>query len=235
MPNKHITTMVIFTGFALAIGCVTAVAQDTTAPSQPAPQSRMQVTQVKSGWLVAPDVKFSQVNDNDAAIVGGYGGFVHEGVLLVGAGGYWLANGAHDDDMAYGGLVLEWLARTDRRFGFGARVLVGGGSATLGLTYTDVYGPTAPVADADAIRFGRRGGRGDGPRPGPGDLPNARFRVSEAFFIAEPQANVLFTLTDWMRLNAGISYRAVAGTTWLDDRLNGVAGTVAIQFSGGGS
>jgi opacity protein-like surface antigen len=64
-----------------------AAAQDTASAEQSHAQSRMQVTQLKSGWLGAPDVKFSQVNDHTATLVGGYGGWVTEGTLLVGGGG----------------------------------------------------------------------------------------------------------------------------------------------------
>ena len=44
----------------------------------------MQVTQLKSGWLVAPDVKVTSVDDRTATFAGGYGGWVTEGVFLVG-------------------------------------------------------------------------------------------------------------------------------------------------------
>ena len=49
--------------------------------------SQMQVTPLKSGWLLAPDVRFTQVNDHDSTLLGGYGGWVTEGALLVGGGG----------------------------------------------------------------------------------------------------------------------------------------------------
>ena len=193
--------------------------------NRPRSRRRMQVTPLKSGWLVAPDVKFTQVDDHAATFAGGYGGWVTEGVFLVGAGGYWLANGSDDREMAYGGLVLEWLARTDKRVGFGARTLVGGGTATVGLSYTDLYGTDGASRArrrAGAVRPPRR------PRPGhgfdPGNLTDRTFRVSENFFVAEPQANVLLTITDWMRINAGVGYRLIGGTSLLDDRSTASAG-----------
>ena len=211
-----------------------AAAQDAAPAAQPVTQpSRMQVTQLKSGWLAAPDVKFTNVDDHAATFAGGYAGWVTEGTFLVGGGGYWLANGSDDLEMAYGGLVLEWLARTDKRIGFGARTLIGGGSATIGMSYTDLYGPITPVVlGGEPVRFGHHGPR----RPrgfDPGSLADRSFRVSENFFIAEPQANVLFALTNWMRINAGVGYRLIGGTSLLDDRLHGVSGTVALQFGGG--
>ena len=49
---------------------------------------------------------------------------------LVGAAGYCLAN--YDDDlkMAYGGMLVEYLARSHERIGFGVRGLVGYVEAT---------------------------------------------------------------------------------------------------------
>jgi len=150
---------------ALAGTPTVATAQEPAAPpadphaaaqavgDQPAAQpSSMQVTPLKIGWLLAPDVRLSRVDHKDAVLVGGYGGWVTEGALLVGGGGYWLANGSDDREMAYGGLVREWLARTDSRIGFGARTLLGGGTATIGFSYADLLGPMTI-----AVQFG--GGR----------------------------------------------------------------------------
>jgi hypothetical protein len=213
----------------------TVAAQDAAPAAQPRTQSSgMQVTQLKTGWLVAPDVKITRVNDEASSFAGGYGGWVTEGAFLVGGGGYWLANGSDDLKMAYGGLVLEWLARTDSRIGFGARTLIGGGTATVGLSYVDLFGPTAPsMLGGGPVRFGHRDIRRPDRRFDPGDLRGRTFRVSDNFFVAEPQANVLLTLTDWMRVNAGVGYRLIGGTSLLEDRLRGISGTVAVLFGGG--
>jgi hypothetical protein len=193
----------------------------------------MQVTQIKSGWLGAPDVKFSQVDDHAATFAGGYGGWVAEGTLLVGGGGYWLANRSDDFEMGYGGLVVEWLARTDRRIGFGARALIGGGTATLGLTYAELFGNAPVPVVGRPIRFGHRDQDRYLGRIPPADPTTRRYLVSESFFVAEPQANVLLNLTNWMRINAGVGYRVTGGTSLLEGRLNDVAATLALQFGGG--
>jgi hypothetical protein len=235
--HSGLTAAAMLAGALLGVPTDVA-AQDPAPAAQPAAQSpaqpsTMQVTQLKNGWLVAPDVKVTSVDDRTATFAGGYGGWVTEGVFLVGGGGYWLANNSSDYSMAYGGLVLEWLVHTDKRIGFGARTLIGGGTATLGLSYTDVFGPVAPVvAGGSPIRFGHRDRHGYLPGFDPGDLTDRSFRVSENFFVAEPQANILLTVTPWMRLNAGVGYRLVGGTSLLEDRLNGVSGTIAVQFGG---
>jgi hypothetical protein len=129
-----------------------AQAQEHPAAPPDAHGSTMQVTPLERGWVVAPDVRITQVDDRAATLAGGYAGWVTDAAFLVGAGGYWLANGSDDREMAYGGLVLEWLARTDSRIGFGARTLLGGGTATIGFSYADLLGPMTI-----AVQFG--GGR----------------------------------------------------------------------------
>ena len=146
---------------------------------QPPSPSKLIVQQAEDGWLAAPDVKFGRIDGHDAAIVGGYGGWVTDRTFLVGGGAYWLANGHDGAEMAYGGLVLEWLARTDHRIGFGARTLVGGGEATIPVPFSSIYGPMTPVAHGQDIRFGgHHGGRPGTPsRPPGGDdnlVPTAR-------------------------------------------------------------
>lgn len=45
--------------------------------------------------------------------------------------GYFLTNRDDDFTLAYGGPVVEWIVRADRRIGFGVRALVGAGLAPL--------------------------------------------------------------------------------------------------------
>jgi hypothetical protein len=219
-------TLCVLAGLATARP---AAAQDS-APAPPSP-STLQVRPVESGWVVAPDVKFGEIDNRTAALVGGYAGWVTDRTFLVGGGAYWLANGHDGTEMAYGGLVLEWLARTDRRVGFGVRGLIGGGEATLPVTYASWYGPDTPVVMPHDVRFGRH----HGGRPGlpPPTLSDRRALWRDAFFIAEPQANLLVNLTEWCRIDAGVGYRLIGAANDFDDRLSGVSGTVAVQFGGG--
>ena len=208
------------------IAPLTAPAQGGPPPSSQGTQGPMIVERVTSGFLVAPDFKVTEVDRRTSELAGAYAGWVTDNTLLVGGGGYWLANQSRDREMAYGGLVVGWLARTDRRFGFGAKTLVGGGQATLSAT---------------GDMFGRPDGR-DGPlgrlqlpdgRPGLQPIPNSRVRFHEGFFIAEPEANLLVNLTRRLRLTAGVGYRLIGGARSADDRLRGVSGSLALQIGGG--
>jgi len=91
----------------------------------------MIIERIHSGFLVAPDVKVTEVDKKTSELVGGYAGWVTDDTFFIGGGGYWLANQSHDREMAYGGLVVQWLAHTSNRFGYSAKGLVGAGRATL--------------------------------------------------------------------------------------------------------
>src|SRR5437870_6862794 len=102
---------------------LTAAAQDRTATSGQNAQGPIIVERIKTGFVGAPDVKITDVDHTTSTLAGAYAGWLYDGALFVGGGGYWLANRSSDRRMAYGGLVLGWLARTDRRVGFGLKTL----------------------------------------------------------------------------------------------------------------
>jgi hypothetical protein len=156
--------------------------------------------------------------------------------LMIGAGGYWLANEARDFKMAYGGAVVEWFVRGDRQTGVSARALVGGGRATLSNTLGELLDDRVNQID-EVMRFGRfhrGGGYGHGVEFDVRDISGSRIRYSDEFFIAEPQINGFVKVTDWMRFNVGVGYRLIGGgsTTGIDERLRGLSGSVALVFGG---
>src|ERR1043166_9045012 len=119
---------------------LTAAAQPESLPAEPqsdvAEQRRatpvmqgpMTIEAIHSGFLAAPDVKVTDFDHKTSPLVGGYAGWVTDDTFFIGGGGYWLADSHRSDrEMAYGGLVLQWLARKDSRIGFGAKGLIGGG------------------------------------------------------------------------------------------------------------
>jgi hypothetical protein len=217
----------------------TAAAQGSTAsaePSNTAPSRKLVIEEIHDGFAVAPDVHFGKVNGKTATIAGGYGGWMIDKTLLVGGGGYWLANRSSDFEMAYGGAVVEWLARADQRIGFGTRALVGGGNATLSRTFGDIFGTPDPRAGFIESHGGLRDVGGFHGHVPPGTNTISRdtpIVVSDTFVIFEPQANAFVSVTRWLRINVGVGYRVVGGSDALDDELRGVSGTVAVQFGGG--
>jgi hypothetical protein len=180
------------------------------APGAVPPPGTMIVERVEQGLVYAPDLRITEVNDRTAALAGGYIGWMTDRTWLVGAGGYWLANQDDDLEMAYGGMLVQWLGQSDERIGFGVRGLVGGGRATLGSTVGEYFGGHGgALIDADA-----------------------ELLVREYFFVAEPQASVVLHFARWMRLEVGVGYRLAAGAGRLDDELSGAGASVAIRFGG---
>jgi hypothetical protein len=225
--------------FALTLPAAAAAQDGTASPesSNPAPARKLVLEEVHDGFAIAPDVRFGKVNGKTATIAGGYGGWMIDKTLLVGGGGYWLANRSSDFKMAYGGAVVEWLVRADQRIGFGTRALVGGGSATLSRPFGDIFGNPPDTSRAFADLHGGlrdiRGLHGHVPHRGNTITRDTPIVVSDTFVIFEPQANAFVSVTRWLRINVGVGYRVVGGSDALDDELRGVSGTVAVQFGGG--
>src|SRR5262245_46831761 len=203
-----------------------AAAQGGDATTQPPAQTTpnaggpMTFEAIHSGWLVAPDAKVTQFDGKTDALLGGYGGWITDDTFFVGGAGYWLVNPSNDHEMWYGGLSLQFLGRSQSRFGYAAKGLIGGGEAT-------VSGATVYPVD-----FERRG-RDIGPTPTRGAPTPARFLVRQAFFLMEPEADVLIRLTRSMRITAGAGYRFTFADYGGDSRLRGAVGTLGLQIGGG--
>ena len=246
MTMSAMTTSRVF-GTAILSICfgASALAQTAGPPASPAqPTSiaqpgQLTIERVEHGFVFAPDARVTEVNGETAALAGGYVGWMTDRTWLVGAGGYWLANQDDDLKMAYGGMVVEYLARSQERIGFGVRGLVGGGSATLGSTVGEYFGVDGdiglPRGDLGRDQRGPHGARRAGParrrvvsdRCRHGD-PGTRY-----FFVVEPQASVIWHITRWARLDLGVGYRLTAGAGNLDENLRGPSASVAVQFGGG--
>ena len=213
----------VITGFLLSLAPIAAFAQQPVTPVPQGAQSQLIVERIQNSFLVAPDFKVTEVDRNFSKLAGLYGGWVNDKRLLIGAGGYWLTNRSNDLKMAYGGLVVGWLMRQDRRLGFGAKGLVGLGEGTLGTTL-DL---ASPLLDRDRQRGLRMSA--------PATVSGRRVRVifHDQFFVAEPEVNVSLKLAKWLRLSGGVGYRVIGSAEGLEDRLRGTTGNLALQFGGG--
>ena len=121
-------------------------------------------------------------------------------------------------------MLLGWNADRSGRVRFGARGLVGVGTATLGRTFDGI----ARGGGESLIRFGARRRRRSVPR---GALPSTiRVRIADEFFVFEPQANVAFNVTERMAMTGAAGYRAVAATDGLRDVLDGPTVSLGLQF-----
>jgi hypothetical protein len=206
-------------GLAAALGVVllnaaAAAAQTPSPPPTPSAPSTgpMTIERLHSGFLGGPDVKITDVDGHASVLVGGQGGWIADDTIFVGGAGYWLTNGTHDREMAYGGLVVQWLAHGDRRLGYGLRGLVGGGEATLSSTIAvPIYGHVRPNRV-------------------PIDFRQTTVRYYQGFFVAEPEGNLFVKINDHLRLVGGVGYRFVGAEHHDDSRLSGVTGSIGVQI-----
>jgi hypothetical protein len=195
----------------LILGGATSFAQSTETEG---------LEKIQSGFVVAPDFKFSELDGESANLLGGYAGWLSDRKLLLGGGAYWLTNGPAGTDLAYGGALVEWFPHRSDRFNLSLGGLVGLGVGTVAI---DVDEFPEPVFPGHGGGRGARGGRF--PHPFPSSV-----RVDEGFFVAEPQANASYTFTSWMRLGVGAGYRLIGAASGLESRFRGPTASVSLQF-----
>jgi len=213
---------------ALIALCIASLLPSAAAAQTPSPASPLKIEPIDSGFVVAPDARFTEVNDKFATLAGVYGGWLTDRTLLVGAGGYWLANRDDNFKMQYFGGVGSWTLGARRKVGLRAGALVGAGSATLAKTYGDLFGEI-PAGAPGLSRDHGLSSRGRGGSP----ITSATLvRVNEDFFIAEPQVNAVMSLTKWLHLDAGVGYRLIGGADLLSEDLRGISGSIALQLGG---
>jgi len=182
-------------------------------------QGPMTIEQIHSGWLVAPEVKLTEIDRKTSGLVGGYGGWLSEQRFFIGGGGYWLADG-NDRKMAYGGVVLQWLVWNSDRFGVSAKGLLGGGQATL----SDTISVRVPEV------------RTNGRVITPATTVSQRVRFRDGFAVAEPEAQLSIKLMRQLRVAVGAGYRFTGSDRragFGGDRLDGATGSLSLQIGGG--
>ncbi len=112
----------------------------------------------ESGGFGGPVVKFSEVANEFAVFAGGRGGWIINHTLVIGGGGYGLANdinldgipfSGRDVDFGYGGLEVEYINRSDELFHFTIYLLVGGGGLTTNLTDGEAVFVLEPAANVE--------------------------------------------------------------------------------------
>jgi hypothetical protein len=197
----------------VAASAQTGAALDLSA-GQPS-QGPMVVERVHdNGFLVVPEFKFTEVDKRSAGLAGVYAGVVFAEHFFVGGGGYVLTTERHGRDLAYGGLVLQWLGAGNDIFGFSAKTLLGGGSTESSGTY-------------EIVDHGRS--------------IMEPFRAHQGFAVAEPEVDLSIHFTDHVGLAVGAGYRFAGSDRFdrdsafglSDSRLSGAVGTIGLQIGGG--
>jgi len=182
-----------------------AAAQTTQGP--------LVLERIHNPFVVAPDYKITDIDGDTGQMAGAYAGKLLGDTLFVGGGFYWLVNGDHGEEMRYGGLMLGWSMPAGRAVRFGARGLVGVGTATLGVDGQFIGQP--------------RGRNSVSGFPG----QTVRFLARDDFFVFEPQLNATVQVIPHVGFEVGGGYRVSGATGVLEDRLNGVSGSLAVQLA----
>ena len=164
---------------------------------------------LRHGGFGAPVVKLTEIDSRFGVLVGGRGGWIINGSVVIGGGGYGLANvanfehrmnGAGDPgglEMAYGGLELGYVHRPDELVHVSVGLLIGAGGV--------VWNPDGPSGN----------------------------QADDAFFVAEPELDVVLNATRFLRVALGVSYRLTRGVELFELRnaeLSGLAGLVVLKF-----
>lgn len=113
------------------------------------------------GGYGAPVVKFTEVAGESAVLVGGRGGWIINHMFVLGGGGYGLSThvdartpgpfGERYLDFGYGGVILEYVIKSDRVVHGSLEVLVGGGAINHRRDWDDSDWRGAPRADAVTV------------------------------------------------------------------------------------
>lgn len=176
-------------------------------------ETLLKTEKVEHGGYGALTVKFSQINEKFGVLVGGYGGWLINHSLMIGGGGYGLANRIPADDevqlqapdkildiqFGYGGFMMEYIFDSNRLFHYNVKMLVGAGG--VGYALRDDF--------------------------------NATDTKQSACFVMELDANVEMNVTDYMRICVGAAYRHVGGNDLVgleDSDLAGPSGVVTFKF-----
>jgi hypothetical protein len=195
----------VIAAIALCLLPAAASAQPSAGP--------MVVEQIHNGFLAAPDFKITDIDGKTSGLAGGYAGVVIDEHFFIGGGAYFLATDTRGRDMAYGGLVLQWMGGGDK-FGYAGKMLIGGGSA----------GSSGSVETIDR-----------------GRVVSSPYHIHDGFAVFEPELDGLVHINDHLRLTGGIGYRFAGSGYWYNpydyyghNRLSGVTGTIGLHISFGG-
>jgi len=212
---------------------LTASAQSADEATQPTPtQGPMTVERLHSGFVFTPEAKITDFDHQTSGLIGGSAGWLAEEAFFFGGAGYWMPNGSNGRELGYGGFVMQWFVVGGDRFGLSAKALLGGGTATVLQTVTQVVGLPSP-RDLDRLTPAQRD-----------DLVRAHtvssnVRVRNDFFVAEPEVNARFGIAKHVHLTLGAGYR-FAGNGWYYhyggfnhlERVSGAVGSFGVTIGG---
>jgi hypothetical protein len=164
--------------------------------------------EVAHGGFGGPVMKITTFRDEVGIMVGGRGGWIINHVLALGAGGYGLTNNIEAP-------ILDYYLNV----GYGGPVM-----EYIILSDRLVHASVNLLIGAGGVSY----------REDYWDIDEHGIFIEEdAFFVMEPGLDLELNVTNFFRVNAGISYRYIQGvdSRGLDDSdMSGVAATFGFKF-----
>ena len=207
----------------VALVVLAAAAAPPTAAQEPvAPPAAgsLVVEETRSGFVVAPDYRFTRVDGQSAGLLGVRAGLLTDRRLFIGGAAYGLPGNRDGLKMLYGGGLVEWFANPGGFVDFSVSGLVGAGSATV----------TPGSILSGYSRLTLDGGRDQFSYQELWTRHRGWWTGHHKFFVAEPQATVHLNLTDWLRVGGGAGYRFAGAAGDANGRLSGFAGSIGVQI-----
>lgn len=174
-------------------------------------QTLMGSGKMSNGGFGGPVIKYTQIKNEPAVLIGGRGGWIINHTFVIGGGGYGLANQIESDysvnfsnpyiNFGYGGLELEYIIQSDQLVHFSIYTLIGAGSVN--------YRNNSHSSWEDW------------------DYNN------DEFFVLEPALNVEVNITSFFRINAGANYRYISGVNYdnlANEDFSGFSGVLTLKF-----
>ncbi len=168
--------------------------------------------EISNGGFGGPVIKYTQIYDKSAVLLGGRGGWIINHTFVIGGGGYGLVNHINADyiidgnqaliNFGYGGLELEYIILSDQMIHFSVYSLIGAGNVNF----------------SDQSH---------------GDWEDGHNHGNDEFFVLEPAANVELNVISFFRINAGVSYRYISGVNYnvlQNSDLAGFSGVLTLKF-----
>jgi hypothetical protein len=165
--------------------------------------------EIESGGFGGPGLKITNINGENALMVGGRGGWIINHSFVLGGGGYGLVTNVNAKvtdsvhqyiEMGYGGVEIEYIPSSNDILHLSVGLLVGGGGIGYKREDNDVF--------------------------------NASHKNS-SFFVLEPSVNANLNVTHSFRIAAGVTYRYVSGLKSIvstNADLSGPSATLIFKF-----
>jgi hypothetical protein len=209
------------TGVLLALAA-TVVAASPQEPSSGGQSSRpaqaqqgpLTVQPIGSGWVLTPEVRFTELNHSWGTEFGASGGWLYDETLFFGGAFYGLVGGADDAQLWYGGFVTGWSAPLSSAVRVGVRGLFGWGHSE---TFEDWTYYPEPYHHS-------------GQPPYPSAPVTQKAWVFQDFMVFEPSVNATIRLARKVSLDIGGGYRLTGNNYYgWDSHVNGGFGSIGIR------